>query len=62
MGIFLWMYVEMTGTRRLQFPPSSDEMKNRLFGGFHFMVEMTGIEPVSESIFTGISPSAVSDL
>ena len=26
------------------------------------MVEMTGIEPVSESIFTGISPSAVSDL
>ncbi len=27
-----------------------------------FLVEMTGIEPVSESIFTGISPSAVSDL
>lgn len=28
----------------------------------HFLVEMTGIEPVSESIFTGISPSAAHDL
>ena len=29
---------------------------------FVVMVEMMGIEPMSESIFTGISPSAVSDL
>ena len=28
----------------------------------HFLVEMMGIEPMSESIFTEISPSAVSDL
>ena len=30
--------------------------------GWQVLVEMTGIEPVSESIFTGISPSAAHDL
>ena len=33
-----------------------------IFSSKGLLVEMTGIEPVSESIFTGISPSAVSDL
>ena len=29
---------------------------------FHKMVEMVGVEPTSESISTGLSPSAVNDL
>jgi len=32
--------------------------KRSINSSFMFMVEVTGIEPVSESIFTGFSPSA----
>ena len=41
-------------------PAEPNEIKKRTSDGsvFYFMVEAMGIEPMSESIFTGVSPSA----
>ena len=41
-------------------PADPNEIKKRISEGsvFYFMVEAMGIEPMSESIFTGVSPSA----
>ena len=41
-------------------PADPNEIKNGSIKGsvFYFMVEAMGIEPMSESIFTGVSPSA----
>lgn len=41
---------------------SCEKATGCLSTGWQVLVEMTGIEPVSESIFTGISPSAAHDL
>ena len=38
-----------------------NETKKRLLASFYFVVEMTGVEPVSKNISTRISPSAFSD-
>ena len=50
---------------RARFPPPSPHLLNEKRGTrplFRSMVEVAGIEPASESISSGLSPSAASDL